>query len=132
MPKISDKQMKMLLTFQQGELDAAVMYQKIASRIKNPAVAEEIKEIGKDEGRHAAVIFRLTQKKLKPKKALSNITLCGLKVIGAKLLFFIIAKFEQAAFKMYAPYANDFPELKAIGEDEAKHGNKIKELTKLL
>ena len=57
-----------LLEFQQGELDAVILYRKIAAQIKNAEVASVLREIARDEGRHAAILFKLTRETLKPKE----------------------------------------------------------------
>lgn len=54
--------MKILLKFQQGQLDTVVMYRKIASQIKNPEAAPRLKEIAAEEGNRAAILFKLTEK----------------------------------------------------------------------
>lgn len=126
------KNEKVLLKFQQAELDAVLMYQRMAARVKAPEAAAGLKAIAEDEGRHAAVLFRLTRKSLKPKKALANLVVFAMSVIGEKALFPIIAKQEYAAVDRYAPFTAEFPELAEVRQDEAKHGDKITELMKLL
>ena len=64
MMNITRKQMKALLKAQQGELDAVIMYKKLAEQISDPKIGARLMEIAKDEGRHAAVFERLTHKRL--------------------------------------------------------------------
>lgn len=124
--------MKVLLKAQQAELNAVVMYQKMADRIEDPEIAAGLREIAQDEGRHAAAFRRLTQKTLTSKNSLANMVVFIMKVMGAKMLFPIIARREYAAIDSYAPIVKDFPELVDVQQDEGKHGDRISELVKRL
>ena len=132
MKNITGKQMKVLLKAQQAELNAVVMYQKMADRIENPEIAAGLREIAQDEGRHAAAFRKLTQKTLTPKNSLANMVVFMMKVVGEKMLFPIIARREYAAINSYAPVVKDFPELIDVQQDEGRHGDRISELVKML
>lgn len=48
------------------------MYKKLAEQISDPKIGARLREIAKDEGRHAAVFERLTHKRFMPKNTLAN------------------------------------------------------------
>lgn len=57
-----------LLRSQQGELDAVLIYQRLAKVVKTDKERETFLQLAKKEGRHASVFHAYTQKALKPKK----------------------------------------------------------------
>ena len=52
---MDNKQMKVLLKSQQGELHAVLMYNALADVVKDPADAETFHRLAGEEGRHASV-----------------------------------------------------------------------------
>ena len=57
-----------LLRSQQGELDAVLMYQRLAKVVKMDKEREAFLQLAKEEGRHASVFHAYTQKALNPRK----------------------------------------------------------------
>ena len=127
---MDDKTLKTLLGAQQGELDAVLMYQKIAARIKDPDIKAVLLNAAKDEGRHAGVFHKLTNKVLKPKSLQANAVVFLMTILGKKLVFKTISKFEYNAGKAYEPLIKDFPEIESVSKDEIKHGDHMLELSK--
>ena len=127
---MDDKTLKTLLGAQQGELDAVLMYQKIAARIKDPDIKAVLLDAAKDEGRHASVFHKLTNTVLKPKSLQANAVVFLMTILGKKLVFKTISKFEYNAGKSYEPLIKDFPEIESVLKDEIKHGDHMLELSK--
>ncbi len=127
---MTDQQIKALLGAQQGELDAVLMYQKIAARIKDEEIKAILLDAAKDEGRHASVFHKLTGKVLKPKSAQANLVVFLMSIIGKKRTFKIISSFEYKAKTSYEPFIKDFPEIESVANDEVKHGDHMLELSK--
>ena len=125
---ISDADMKVLLKAQQGELDAVLMYKKLARVVKDPRDQKTFGQLAREEGHHAAVFHKLTGKTLKPKKAQSIIVPLLYRIIGKKKLYTMIAKGEYAAVDTYAPVADQFPEIESVKNDEHRHGDMVKNL----
>ena len=68
MLSITKKEMKALLHSQQGELDGVEMYKTLARTVKEQKDSEAFLQLAADEGRHAAVFYRLSGKRPKPKR----------------------------------------------------------------
>ena len=51
-----------LLSSQQGELDAVLMYQRLAKVVKTDKEREAFLQLAKEEGRHASVFHGYTKK----------------------------------------------------------------------
>ena len=66
--KLIDQYMDELLFAQQGELDAVLMYNKLAEKVKDAKDAATFKQLAAEEGRHASVFHAYTKKVLQPKK----------------------------------------------------------------
>lgn len=125
---ISESDMKILLKSQQGELDAVLMYNKLADVVKDQKDKDTFRQLAKEEGHHAAVFHKLTGKTLKPKKGQSIIVPFLYKIIGKKKLYPMIAKGEYDAVNTYAPVAAKFPEIESVKNDEHRHGDTVSSL----
>ena len=125
---ISDEDMKILLKSQQGELDAVLMYNKLAGVVKDEKDAETFRRLAAEEGHHASVFKEITNKVLKPKKLLATVVPILYKIIGKKKLYPIIAKSEYGAENTYKPVAEKFPEIESVKNDEHRHGDTVMEL----
>ena len=68
--QIINGSMKALLKAQQGELDAVLMYKKLAE-VVNEQDAVVFRQLAAEEGRHASVFHNYTKTVLEPKKAKS-------------------------------------------------------------
>ena len=122
--------LKTLLKAQQGELDAVLMYNALAAKVKDKQDAETFRRLAAEEGRHASVFRNLTHQALKPKKTLSTLLPILYKILGKKLLYPIIAKAEYAAVNTYAPLAAIYPEVQSVKDDEKRHGDTVLALLK--
>ena len=123
--EITEKEKKALLASQQGELDAVQMYQALAIAVRSEADAAVFRTLAAEEGKHAGVFYSLTQEKRTPDKKLSVLLTALYRVLGRKRLYPLIAKGEYAAAKRYASLTEKFPEVKAILNDENRHGDMI-------
>ncbi|MBQ6067633.1 MAG: rubrerythrin [Clostridia bacterium] len=128
MDNINIEDMKILLRSQQGELDAVLMYNALADRVKDEKDAEVFRTLAAEEGRHAAVFKALTGQTLKPKKTLATVVPVLYQALGKKRLYPIIAKFEYGAVNTYQPIAEKYPEIEAVKNDEHRHGDMVKGL----
>ncbi len=118
------------VSFQQGELDAVVMYKKLAEIAKTPEEKEAFLEAAKDEGKHAAILARYTQQNLKPNDSLGKLVSKIYKFSPKRISLFAVAQGEYMGGKGYRPYIADYPELEEIMFDEYRHGDKMKSLSK--
>lgn len=117
--------LKTMLKAQQGELDAVLMYNALADKVKDPHDAETFRRLAAEEGHHASVFKKLTNQTLTPKKTLATLLPILYQILGRKRLYPMIAKFEYAAVNTYAPVAKSFPEVQSVKDDEKRHGDTV-------
>jgi rubrerythrin len=110
-----------LVKSQQGELDAVVLYRKLA-KLVNDEHKSVFLRIASDEGRHASILKQYTKKNLKPKEFKSIAIILMYKIVGLKITLNIISKGEIKASQKYETLVNDFPKIKEIILDEKRHG----------
>ncbi len=129
---INEKQMKMneLLGSQQGELDGVATYLKMAKIVSNPTDAETFKKLAADEGKHASVFKKYTGEVLEPKNTQANAVAILYKLLGKRILYPIIAKFEYDAMPRYERMMREYPEVEEVKNDEKRHGDTVKALTR--
>lgn len=122
---------KAFLGFQQGELNAVLMYRKFAEITKNPEWKKLYLEAAKDEGRHAAIMSKYTGETLQPKELQANVLGVLYRIMPKKIVHFGVSKGEYAGGNGYKPYVSDeYPEIKGMMEDEYKHGDIFMSLAK--
>ena len=63
---MTEEQKLQLVKSQQGELNALLIYKRLAKITKHPKGNEVFSEIAADEGRHAAILRSYTNEVLKP------------------------------------------------------------------
>ena len=113
-----------LLRSQQGELNAVLMYQRLAKVVKTVKEREAFLQLAKEEGRHASVFHAYTKKVLKPKKTMARIMPILYYLLGKNRLYKIIAKGEYDAATNYEHLIADFLlEVESVKNDEHRHGD---------
>lgn len=127
---ISPEMMEVLLKAQQGEEDAALMYRKLAVKVKEEKDAKAFARLADDEARHAGVFFNYTGKTLKPNPAKSILIPLMYKTIGREKVYPVIAKAEYSAADKYKNIIADFPEVETVMNDETHHGDAVLGLLK--
>lgn len=127
---MTDAQRKVILKSQQGELDAVLMYQKLAKRVKDQKTKDILLQLAADEGRHASVFYELSGTKLTPKSAQANLIVCLSYVVGFNTLYKLMAQGEYRAVSSYAPVVQDFPTVESVQSDEKRHGDILMGLRK--
>ena len=126
--KIIDQYMDELIFAQQGELDAVLMYNKLAEKVKDQKDAATFRQLAAEEGRHASVFHAYTKKVLKPKKTKAIAVPLLYSIVGKKVLYPIIAKQEYAAADKYIKLVPIFPDVESVMHDETRHGDTVKGL----
>ena len=127
---MDQNELQTLLKAQQGELDAVLMYNALADTVRVPRDAETFRRLASEEGRHAAVFKGLTGRTLRPKKTLATLLPVFYRLLGRKILYPVIAKFEYNAFDGYASAAEKYPEVQSVRADEKRHGDAVSGLLK--
>ena len=125
---MTHQQMKELLRSQQGELNAVLMYQRMAEVVKTERERETFLQLAKEEGHHAQVFHAYTQKVLQPKKTMARILPILYRLLGKKRLYRLIAQGEYDAAAQYEHLIQDFPEVASVKADETRHGDMVSAL----
>ena len=120
---MTQEQFNELLRSQQGELNAVLMYQRLAKVVKTDKEREAFLQLAKEEGRHASVFHAYTKQALKPKKMMAFIMPVLYCLLGKKRLYKMIAKGEYDAAVAYEHLIADFPEVESVKNDEKRHGD---------
>ncbi len=85
-PKVASHREE-LLRSQQGELNAVLMYQRLAKVVKTDKEREAFLQLAKEEGRHASVFHAYTKQALKPKKTMALIMHVGVGAVSGSCFF---------------------------------------------
>ena len=120
---MTQEQNKELLRSQQGELDAVLMYQRLAKVVKTDKEREAFLQLAKEEGRHASVFHAYTKEALKPKRGKALIMPILYYLLGRKRLYRLIADREYKSAVGYEHLIADFPEVGSVKNDEKRHGD---------
>lgn len=127
--EMTDKERKILLKAQQGEMDAVLVYRNLANVVKVKGLKEQFNLIAAEEGKHASILKTYTETVLKPKAFKSVIVLLLFRTIGLKNLVGILAKRELKASAQYETLITRFKKVKEIMADEKKHADIISKMS---
>lgn len=122
---IDPEQMKVLLTAQQGEEDAVLMYRKLAEAVRDENDRKAFLRLADDEARHAEVFRKYTGSTVKPNPAKSIFVPLMYKTMGRKKVYPIIAKGEYDAADKYRKIISLYPEVETVMNDETHHGDAV-------
>ena len=128
---MKQEQFKELLRSQQGELNAVLMYQRLAKVVKTEKERDAFLQLAKEEGRHASVFHAYTKEALKPTKTMAVIVPLLYRILGKKRLYKLIAKGEYDAAVGYEHLIADFPDVESVKNDEKRHGDIVSGLLDL-
>ncbi|MDF2535367.1 MAG: hypothetical protein K0R18_1526 [Bacillales bacterium] len=124
---MSEKMKIQLLKAQQAEVDAVLMYKGLAEVVNIESIKEIFLQLAKDEGKHAAIIRKITGEVLMPKETKTKLVKLIYKFFGLKRILKLISNGEFSAAKNYVSLVAHFPEINEIRLDEIRHGEIIKE-----
>lgn len=125
---MTQEQKKKLLKAQQGELDAVILYRKLAEVSENEEVKEMLLKIAADEGKHATIIRDYTKELLVPEYKKANLVLRIYKILGHNFTMKMLSNGELKSATEYSKLVNDFPKIQEIIDDEKKHSDIAKSL----
>ncbi|MBQ9648018.1 MAG: rubrerythrin [Oscillospiraceae bacterium] len=125
-----DEKTKALLKSQQGELDAVLMYQRLAEVVTDERDAKVFRALANEEWRHAQVFYAHTHAMLHPKKAKAVLLPRLYRLLGRGRVYPMIAKGEYDAAAKYERLIADFPEVARVRDDETRHGDLVASLLK--
>lgn len=127
---MAEDNMKAFLSAQQGEINAALMYKTFANITKDEKLKKLFLDAAADEGKHATILSKYTNQKLKPQESQAKLLGTLYRVLPKKIIYFAMYKGEYAGGNGYKPYINDYPEFESMMNDEYRHGDTFKALMK--
>jgi len=124
---------KLLLVFQQSELDAVKMYQVLTDKAAGEDEKQLLRQLGAVEGRHAAVLRGITGvSDLKPTDKMAKPIGLLREKLGANATYTLLALGEHGAYFLYQPLAKKYDALRQVAQDERDHGNTLLKLVRAL
>ena len=127
---ITKDQMKVLKKAQQGEIDAVLMYNRLAGKVKTVDEALAFKRLARDEARHADVFYRYTGRTLRPIPVKAIMVPLMYKFLGKEKTYKIVAQGEYDAADKYKHIISLYPEVEEVMNDEVHHGDAVLSLLK--
>ena len=127
---LTKAQKKILTDAQQGELDAVLMYERLAEVVKDPADREAFLRLAGDEQRHADLFAGYTGQSLQAGRYKALLMSVMYKSLGRDKVYPVIAKGEYEAADKYKNIIAEFPEVEAVMNDEVRHGDAVMDLLK--
>ncbi len=128
MPEIEETLLKKMIKSQQGELDAVLVYKKLATKAPNNKTKQLFLSLAADEGKHAAILKNITQTTIAPKKFKSQFVSVFYSVFGLNKTLNILIKGELAAIPFYEELMVQYPKVKTLRNDEEKHARMLETL----
>lgn len=119
---------EMLLKLQQGELDAVLVYKKLAELSNSENEKEILLGIAADEGRHASIIREYSKEILRPCSKSSEEIEAAYKNLGKVKVYEMLINAEVNGGPMYEKLGEQFPRFKEIAKDELRHGSLLRSL----
>ncbi len=119
-----------LINSQKGEMDAVILYQKLAKLVKDEDEKKLLLKNAADEGKHAAILKKYTGVNVKGSRKKAILVSLVYKLAGREKAFMLVADGEYKTLYPYGAMVGEYPEIKAIMDDEIHHGNVMKELAK--
>lgn len=114
---------------QQSELNAVLMYRKFAELTEDEKLRKIFLEAAADEGKHAAILKKYTNKTLQPKSFQANFLGLMFRILPKKILFVLVSKGEYAGGDSYKSFVSQYPEFEEMMNDEYRHSNTFKKLS---
>jgi len=127
---MTKEQKERLVKSQQGELNAVLIYQRLAKITKHEKGKEVFSEIAAEEGKHAAILKSYTNTVLRPQGTKAKLVGFLYKLIGHNFVIGLLEKGELKSIDNYEPLKNDFPKIQEIIDDELRHAEMAKSLLK--
>jgi VIT1/CCC1 family predicted Fe2+/Mn2+ transporter len=123
--KISKEMLNSALEIQGREITEFYVYSRLAEICRDKHNAEVLRSVGKTEESHAAFWRGKTGVEVKPSRLRTGWTIFLARLFGLTFILKRMEKNEGTASRMYMELIGEFPEVKAISEDEAVHEKEL-------
>ena len=114
-----------ILTMQKGEITEHVIYNRLASSVKNPRNRDVLRRIAKDELGHHNLWQEHTGEKASPNRLKVWLYYIISRVFGLTFGIKLMEQGEEKAQLAYAEIAQFVPEASRIAEDENRHEREL-------
>lgn len=121
MPELSEKQINLLKHFQKDELTSALLYQKIAKRVKDKENKNILLRISTEEKAHAHIWEQYTKKELKPNLIKVLFYQLVSFLLGYTFVIKILETHEYKGIQALQEIKENFPEVEYIISQEETH-----------
>lgn len=122
---INQKTMNRLISEQQDECDAHLLYNKIANLIKDENNKNTLLLMAKDELKHYSRLKVITGKDLKPRKFKIFINLWFVRIFGITFGIKLLERGESQAVKTYGAEDQTLEYMDEIVKDEQRHEKEL-------
>lgn len=123
--KISEKSKKILLTLQKNELTEALIYRRIARKVKDEENRNILLRIADEEERHAGIWERYTRAHVRPDMGKVRRMSLLARLLGYTFVLKKMEKGEDAANRNYDVLSSEIPEARSISLDEKRHEGEL-------
>lgn len=125
---LSDEFLESMLSAQKNEITEHLIYEKLASSIKDPRNREVLRRISMDELEHYNFWRKYTGRDVKPDRLKIWKYFIISKIFGITFGMKLVEKGEEKAQNIYKKIAEKLPEAKEIVEDEDEHEKELLDL----
>lgn len=123
--QLSKKIKELVLGFQINELTEALVYERIATFVKDEKDKQTLLRIAADERCHAEVWKSYTKEDVKPKMGQVRKWTLLARIFGYTFALKKMENGEKGATKAYDEISKEIPEAKKISEDEDRHEREL-------
>lgn len=120
-----DRENKMFRSFQKDEATAVVIYDKLATIIKDRHNSAILARIAQEEAGHYETFKVHTSRDVAPRRVYAGWVVFLARVLGITFALKLLEKGEQAAQKVYGDYIEAHPDLKMMLDEEEKHEREL-------
>lgn len=125
MSELSKDIIKEVVADQRNEMDASIIYDRIAKRIKDKKNAKIIAKIGSDEKKHYEILKKHSGQDVKPRRFKIFMYLFFARVFGITFAFKLLENAEAGAHEDYKQISKHLPDLKQVMDDEERHEREL-------
>ncbi|GHV75831.1 membrane protein [Spirochaetia bacterium] len=116
---------KAAISIQRKEITEFYVYSRLAKICKDPHNAGVLRSVAEAEKRHALFWENRTGVKVRPNRFKVLRTILSARILGLTFTLKHMEKIEGTASRQYMELIEQFPEVKAISEDEAEHEKQL-------
>ncbi len=122
---MTDRKQKMYLDFQRDEVTAVLVYDRMATIIKDKHNSSVLARIATEEAGHYELFKKHTGRDVTPRKGYARWIIFLARLLGITFALKLLEKGEEKAQMAYADIIEGDPELRRMLEEEEKHEQEL-------